>query len=342
MTPQQYRELRQKMAKDGLFTAHDATGLAMVVGEFSLFFGGLYWLSLLQPWSIGFIALQIALGTSVFRLFVLMHDCGHHSLFRTRWLNNLFGLLTSIPGLMPLEGWRENHYKHHRWVGIRDKDPSASGLVSFEQKKQYSRLYVTVLRVVWVLRLPVPALAFMVNSLWFCPFRLVGEGRYKRAAKVAFSCLVAGAPHAVAVAWFGWSNYLTYFGPIFLAWLLWYEVINLTHHSGLYPLDSKQHPEPLALHEQQTVSRSTYLPKWLSTVLCYHFTLHAEHHLFPTIPWHHLPTVRKALAEIQVHDYLDVPFIKFNIALRKEDPVKVLLSQMSPAIERLQKPLLRP
>ncbi len=342
MTPQQYRALRQKMSKDGLFTARDATGLAMVVGEASLFLGGLYGLSLLQPWSIGFIALQIVLGTSVFRLFVLMHDCGHHSLFRTRWLNTLFGLLTSIPGLMPLEGWRENHYKHHRWVGIRDKDPSASGLVSFEQKKQYSRLYVTLLRVVWVLRLPVPALAFMVNSLWFCAFRLAREAQYKQAARVAFSCLVAGAPHAVAVAWFGWSNYLTYFGPIFLAWLLWYEVINLTHHSGLYPLDSKQHPDPLALHEQQTVSRSTYIPTWLSAVLCYHFTLHAEHHLFPTIPWHHLPTVRKALAEIQVHDYLDVPFIKFNIALRKEDPVKVLLNQLSPAIERLQKPLLRP
>lgn len=342
MTPQQYRDLRQKLAKDGMFKAHDRTGLAMVFGEASLFVGGLYGLSLLQPWSIGAIALQILLGSSVFRLFVLMHDCGHKSLFRTRWLNTLFGLLTSIPGLVPLEGWRENHFAHHRWVGIRDKDPSASGLIKFEQKQQYSPLYVTALRLIWVLRLPVPALTFIINSLWFSPFRLIRQGRYKRAAEVAFSCLVALAPHALAVALLGWSTYLTYYGPILLAWLLWYEMINLIHHSGLYSLDSKQHPEPLALYEQQRVSRSTYVPTWLSAVLCYHFTLHAEHHLFPLIPWHHLPTVRKALADIQVHDYLDVPFIEFNMALRREDPVQVMLNQMSPAIQSLHKPLLRP
>lgn len=342
MTPQQYRELRQQLAKDGLFKANNGTGLAMVVGEASLFLAGLYWLSLLQPWSIGFIALQILLGSSVFRLFVLMHDCGHYSLFRTRWLNTLFGLLTSMPGLVPLEGWRENHYKHHRWVGIRDKDPSAVGLISFEQKKQYSRLYVTLLRLIWVLRLPVPALTFIINSLWLCSFRLTRQGQYKRAAKVLFSSLVAVAPHGLAVAWLGASTYLTYFGPILLAWLLWYEMINLPHHSGLYSLDSTQHPEPLALYEQQRVSRSTHVPTWLSAVLCYHFTLHAEHHLFPLIPWHHLPAVRKALAQLQVHDYLDVPFIEFNLALRREDPVQVLLNRMSPAIQRLHKPLLRP
>ena len=60
--------------------------------------------------------------------------------------------------------------------------------------------------------------------------------------------------------------------------------------------------------------------------------LHAEHHLFPAIRWHHLPAVRQALSQIGVSNYIDVPFPGFNNALRKEDPVGVLLNRLSPRL----------
>lgn len=339
MTPQQYKDLRKQLAKAGLFNANDAFGLMVVGLESTFFLGGLFWLTRMEPWSWPFIALQILLGSSIFRFFVLMHDCGHYSLFRTRQLNNLVGALTSMFCVTPLLAWREIHFEHHRWVGIRDKDPTAAGLITFEQKQQHSKPTVAFLRVIWLLRLPVPSITFTINVLWLYPVRLIRQGRWHHAGSVIVSGLVALAPHAAAIGVWGASAYATYFLPILLASFVWYEMINLTHHAGLYKLDFAQHPGPLPLHEQQSVSRSCHMPTWLSTVLCYHFNLHAEHHLFPVIPWHHLPAVRQALAEIPIPDYIDVPFPGFNNALRREDPVQVLLNRLSPAIEQLQKPL---
>ncbi len=323
-----------------LYWPDDGFGLMVVALEALFFIGGLVLLTQLTPWSMAFVGVQILLGSSIFRFFVLMHDCGHYSLFKTRQLNNLVGYFTSMFCVTPLLAWREIHFQHHKWVGIKDRDPTAAGLITFEQKQQHSKFMVALLRVIWVLRLPVPAITFTINVLWLYPARLLRQGQTGEALAVLRSGVIALAPHAMSIGIWGWGTYATYFLPILLASFFWYEMINLTHHAGLYKYEASQHPEPLALHEQQTVSRSCYMPTWLSAVLCYHFNLHAEHHLFPVIPWHHLPAVRKALAQLQVDDYIDVPFPGFTNALRREDPVQVLLNRLSPAIEQMQKPLL--
>lgn len=341
MTPQQYKDLRKQLAQASLFQAHDGLGLLVVTLESLFFAGGMWLLTHLQPWSWPFIGVQIVLGTSVFRFFVLMHDCGHYSLFQTRGLNNLVGLWASVFCLTPLLAWRQIHFEHHRWVGIRDKDPTAAGLITFEQKQQHSRPTVALLRAIWWLRLPVPAITFTVQVLWLYPLRLVQQGQWRQALAVSLSGLIAVTPHACAVWFWGWSTYATYFGPILLASFVWYEMINLTHHAGLYALDSAQHTAPLPLYEQHRVSRSCVMPSWLSTLLCYHFNLHAEHHLFPVIPWHHLPAVRRALTQLDIPDFIDVPFPGFNNALRREDPVGVLLNRLSPQLQAMQRPLRR-
>src|SRR5947209_10873457 len=46
-----------------------------------------YWLSA---------ALVLAAGLFLIRAFVLMHECGHGSLFRTGWLNRTFGFVLGV------------------------------------------------------------------------------------------------------------------------------------------------------------------------------------------------------------------------------------------------------
>lgn len=341
MTPQQYKDLRKQLAQAGLLQAHDGWGLATVALESLFFLGGIWLLTQIQPWSWPYVVVQILLGSSIFRFFVLMHDCGHYSLFQTRGLNNVIGWLCSVACLTPLLAWRQIHFEHHRWVGIKDRDPTAAGLITFEQRQQHSPPTVALLRLIWILRLPVPAITFTVNVLWLYPLRLWKQGQARQAAIVAASGLAAALPHALAIWHCGLAAYASIYLPILLASFVWYETINLTHHAGLYKLEAAHHPDPLPLYEQQSVSRSCYMPTWLSAVLCYHFNLHAEHHLFPAIPWHHLPAVRQALSQIGVSNYIDVPFPDFNNALRKEDPVGVLLNRLSPQLEQMQKPLLR-
>jgi omega-6 fatty acid desaturase (delta-12 desaturase) len=51
------------------------------------------------------------------RVFVLMHDCGHGSLFRTGRLNRGFGFLLGVISGMPQYVWSQHHAYHHSTNG---------------------------------------------------------------------------------------------------------------------------------------------------------------------------------------------------------------------------------
>lgn len=58
-------------------------------------------------------AATFCLSLFLLRGFVLMHDCGHNSLFRSRWLNSLGGFLLGVMSGLPQQVWAENHRYHH-------------------------------------------------------------------------------------------------------------------------------------------------------------------------------------------------------------------------------------
>ena len=51
------------------------------------------------------------------RAFVMMHDCGHGSLFRTGWLNRTFGFIFGVLSGMPQYVWSKHHAYHHATNG---------------------------------------------------------------------------------------------------------------------------------------------------------------------------------------------------------------------------------
>ena len=51
------------------------------------------------------------------RVFVLMHECGHGSLFRTARLNRMFGFLFGVVSGMPQYVWSRHHQHHHSTNG---------------------------------------------------------------------------------------------------------------------------------------------------------------------------------------------------------------------------------
>ena len=61
------------------------------------------------------VTLALAIPTSgmIVRLFMLQHDCGHNSLFRSRRLNSAVGSLCSMVTLTPFAYWRRLHARHH-------------------------------------------------------------------------------------------------------------------------------------------------------------------------------------------------------------------------------------
>ena len=71
-----------------------------------------YWLTLL-----------LALPTAglLVRLFIIQHDCGHSSFFRSRAANDLVGRCLSLLTLTPYYSWKRDHAAHHASTGNLDR-----------------------------------------------------------------------------------------------------------------------------------------------------------------------------------------------------------------------------
>jgi acyl-lipid omega-6 desaturase (Delta-12 desaturase) len=55
------------------------------------------------------------------RIFIIFHDCGHQSFFRSRKANNFWGAITGLLTLTPYHFWTANHARHHDTSGNLDK-----------------------------------------------------------------------------------------------------------------------------------------------------------------------------------------------------------------------------
>lgn len=51
------------------------------------------------------------------RIFIIQHDCGHHSFFRSKKLNNIIGTVCSMFSIIPYKYWSKIHNFHHGHTG---------------------------------------------------------------------------------------------------------------------------------------------------------------------------------------------------------------------------------
>ena len=67
------------------------------------------------------VAATLGISFLMIRVFSLMHDCGHGSLFRTQWLNRTVGFFFGVASGMPQYVWSQHHNFHHQTNGNWDK-----------------------------------------------------------------------------------------------------------------------------------------------------------------------------------------------------------------------------
>jgi omega-6 fatty acid desaturase (delta-12 desaturase) len=71
-----------------------------------------YWLTLL---------LALPAAGLLVRLFIIQHDCGHGSFFRSRAANDFIGRALSMLTLTPYGSWSQDHAAHHASTGDLDR-----------------------------------------------------------------------------------------------------------------------------------------------------------------------------------------------------------------------------
>src|ERR1051325_8309181 len=67
------------------------------------------------------VPLAILAGAFLVRIFIIFHDCGHGSVFKLRWANDLTGFVAGILTLTPYYRWRCEHNIPHASSGHLDK-----------------------------------------------------------------------------------------------------------------------------------------------------------------------------------------------------------------------------
>jgi omega-6 fatty acid desaturase (delta-12 desaturase) len=78
----------------------------------------MYWLSAVSLWLT--LPLAVLAGAFLVRVFIIFHDCGHGSFFKSRRANDIVGFLAGVLTFTPYYHWRWEHAIHHGTAGQLD------------------------------------------------------------------------------------------------------------------------------------------------------------------------------------------------------------------------------
>jgi acyl-lipid omega-6 desaturase (Delta-12 desaturase) len=107
------------------------------------------------------------------RSFIIFHDCGHGSFFKSRRANDAVGIVTGLFTLTPYYRWRHDHAIHHATAGDLDRrgtgDVMTITLKEYQELSKLKKFYYRFFRHPIVLFLVGPLLVFAVGHRFSSP-----------------------------------------------------------------------------------------------------------------------------------------------------------------------------
>ncbi|MEB3357637.1 MAG: fatty acid desaturase family protein [Synechococcales bacterium] len=269
-------------------------GLQLTAHLAIMLVSGYLWATQREHWAIALPALVIY-GFSLATMFAVVHECAHRTAFASNWLNDGVGWLAGVLSFYNTTFYRRYHKWHHRYTQIPGKDPELEDpkpTTRWEYLWQVSGLpwWLGKIQGHWLVAtgktsempyIAETARCEVMRSTW------LQMGVYGLAIAL---CIITGQP------WFvlNWLVPLAVGQPLL-------RMILLAEHSGCSHDDN-----PL------TNTRTT-LTTWPIRLLMWNMPFHAEHHLYPSIPFHQLPAAHEHLKESLVH--VDPGYISVNRAI---------------------------
>ena len=218
------------------------------------------------------------LGLVQVALFAPAHECMHQTAFASKRANAIVGWLTASPSLLNLHFYTAFHWSHHRNTQIPGEDPEL--LVQGATTLKAYLLRVSGIAF-WHLRLQVVADAWR-NDLSAYPYiPKFAAPAIIRSVRIMSGCMVGGA--VLSGVLLGWKT------P-FLYWIIPQLI-------GQPPLRAYLLAEHTGCTEDRNglTNTRTTLTNAFVRLLMWNMPFHAEHHLYPTIPFHRLPDAHKLI-----------------------------------------------
>ncbi len=243
------------------------------------------WLLTLAIGTLWVVPLFILQGLLIAFLFAPLHECIHTSAFKSRRLNNFVGHLSGLLILRPFLYSKYRHMAHHTWTQNPNMDPDQ---VAFPKSLGEYFAHISSLKI-WI-RLTNNLFSLALGKLTdeekeFIPeseVRLVViEARIMLVIYSSLAFISVGLQTAILLyVWLG----PRIVGEVGL------RAFRMVEHTGM-----EESPNMLA-------NTRTTETNFLVRALYWNMPYHAEHHLFPSVPYHALPMlhehVRPHLKEI--------------------------------------------
>jgi omega-6 fatty acid desaturase (delta-12 desaturase) len=255
----------------------------------------------LMYWSMGvsyWLTLPLAILAAGFlvRTFIIFHDCGHGSFFKTRRANDIMGFIAGVLTFTPFQHWRWEHATHHATAGDLDKrgtgDVWTMTVQEYLESSRWKRFSYRLARNPLVLFGLAPLILFLVLERF--PSRKAG--RRERWSVYLTNLALLGMAAGLSMA-FGWKAYL----------LIQLTVVAVAGSAGIWLFYVQHQFEGVywARHDDwdyTTVAlqgSSFYkLPKvlqWFTGSIGFHHI----HHLRPAIPNYNLERCHQAVPLFQ-------------------------------------------
>jgi fatty acid desaturase len=208
------------------------------------------------------------------------HECGHGTAFKTQWKNDAVYQLACFFMMRNPIVWRWSHSRHHTDTIIVGRDPEIIAM----RPPDLIKVGLNFFGLIDVPQSLYNMLRYSVGHLDEAEKDFIPEGERPKAFGVARIWLAIYVATIAACVWM--SSIL----PLMLIGLpriygAWHHVLTgLTQHVGLAE----------DVLDYRLNCRTVYLNPF-SRFVYWNMNYHVEHHMFPLVPYHALPTLHKEM-----------------------------------------------
>jgi omega-6 fatty acid desaturase (delta-12 desaturase) len=237
------------------------------------------------------VPLAVLAGAFLVRVFIIFHDCGHGSFFKSRQANDTLGIITGILTLTPYYYWRWEHSLHHSTAGDLDRrgtgDIWTLTVQEYLESSRWRRFAYRLARNPVVLFVIAPLYLFLIKH------RLASPKASPRERYSVYWTNLAVLGIAVGLSWiFGIQAYLLLQSTALMVagsagvWLFYVQ----HQFEGVYWERAGDWDYTTAALKGSSFYKLPRVLQWFSGNIGFHHI----HHLSPRIPNYHLERCHKA------------------------------------------------
>ena len=216
--------------------------------------------------------------------FVILHECGHDTLFRTRRWNAVAGRVAATLSLIPYRCWTRVHGRHHKWTGWQDLDPTTASLVP----RPLGRAERAIVNICWRLWIPLFSVLYRVNNYWNLPRLLKMFPAATDRRGILLDTLALLAFYAALIVWVGPWTMARLTAVALVVSLVLEDLLLLSQHTHVPSnVSGGKSVKPFPAIEQESFTRSLRLPPMASAFIL-NFDAHELHHMYPFVPGYYL------------------------------------------------------